>query len=548
MRKLSKNKIKVFIIICVLLIIPFFYVLFFLKAFWDPYENMSYVPVAIVNLDNGEYGNKIVDSLEKSHIMKVDILESDYLAKEGVKNRKYYSSITIPKNFSKNILELKENELIFRTNKKYNYIASQIYEQAANTVKMTLEKEISNAIVEKLHSGIDLTSSNVKLLNNGLYLLDKGSIELNSGMNLLNTSYTKFNDGINDLNIGLNTFNIGITEYISGVDKAAYALDLISNGVILLGDKLGILKLSSDFQKLYNGAKTIQNENIKNKLLDAGKKVKNGTADLRNGASTLYNASNSIKFALNKIENGTIQLKDGLNIANRSVSESVDKSNKSLRDIKNLDTFVSNSIKLNIENIDYTDNYGVTFATYFISISLWVGSLVMIVVMFYDAKSRFFIFDRNYSNKKLQYISYLSLICIQSLILSLLITSVFDFKLLNFKIFMLSMLIVDLAFFSLIYLFVFLFDDVGKFISVMLLIIQISASAGTFPIETTPKLFQKMFPFIPMRYSINVFKDSLAGFDKHFYIPNILVLLSIFVVSSILILISIILKTKTKDN
>ena len=63
-------------------------------------------------------------------------------------------------------------------------------------------------------------------------------------------------------------------------------------------------------------------------------------------------------------------------------------------------------------------------------------------------------------------------------------------------------------------------SDVGRFLSMILLIIQISASAGTFPIETSPNTFIKIFPYVPMRYTINLFKEGLAGYDHNFFIFN----------------------------
>ena len=67
---IEKINLKKYVAIFVILIIPFFYVFFFLKAFWNPYEKLDTVPVAIVNLDKGNIGAEIVKKLKDSKKMK----------------------------------------------------------------------------------------------------------------------------------------------------------------------------------------------------------------------------------------------------------------------------------------------------------------------------------------------------------------------------------------------------------------------------------------------------------------------------------------------
>nr|MBS9784524.1 hypothetical protein [Oceanivirga sp.] len=69
--KKYKKYVKPAVITSVILLIPFFYVFFFLKAFWNPYDNISNIPVAVVNLDNGEVGKEIVKKLEESRIQQL---------------------------------------------------------------------------------------------------------------------------------------------------------------------------------------------------------------------------------------------------------------------------------------------------------------------------------------------------------------------------------------------------------------------------------------------------------------------------------------------
>lgn len=539
-------KKKSMVITLVLLIIPFFYVLFFLKAFWDPYKNISNIPVAVVNLDKGNIGNKILEKIKKSNSMKVVELDNDNQAEIGVKSRKYYASITFPEDLTKNTNKLKKSDIVFRSNKKYNYIASQIYEKAAEQIQFTLKNEISSEITSKLYTGIKSSVDKTKELNNGITLLKNGSSDLKDGISTLNEKYTEFDDGVLKLKTGVTDLTKGIKEYTTAVDTAAMGLNDISGGVVTLGDRLKILKLSDDFKKLYNGAKKVKEEKVKDRLIEASIKINEGIKKIEDGSNLLYGYSKQIKEGINKLDDGSQMLNGGLNLVSEKVNDSYNNSKDKVNSLLNIDVFTKSSINLIVENIDDIPNYGSFFAPYFISISLWIGSLVIMVVMYYDPKKRFYIFDKNYENKIKQFFGYILLVTLQSFILTFLISKSFNFEYLNFKIFLISVFITNICFFNMIYFFIILLDDIGKFFAIMLLIIQISSSAGTFPIETTPEIFMKIFPIIPMRYSINVFKESLAGYDSNFFMPNIKILVFIFILFFILNIITIYLKKHLK--
>ena len=418
---IEKINLKKYVAIFVILIIPFFYVFFFLKAFWNPYEKLDTVPVAIVNLDKGNIGAEIVKKLKDSKKMKVEEVSSDEVALNGVKDRIYYSSITIPENFSDNITSLQKNEIIYRSNKKFNYIASQLYERSAIEIQNTVKNTISNQIGIKLHDSIKESANKIDVLSNSLSKINDGSKQLEEGVLQLQKGVNKFNAE------GVNRIKGGVQQYVDGVNKATDGLDQISGGVIKLGDTLEILKTNSNFKKLYSGAKEVQNTNVKEKLTRGG-------YELNKGFDNLENASREIQKGVNKIYEGSKKLNSGITTANNSVKSSVKESKIKLEKISNVDEFVQNSVNLKVENIDNVNNYGTIFATYFISISLWVGNLTIVITLFYDRDRRFGIFDKENTGIK-QYLAYICLSIIQTFLLSFLILSSFNFDKLNLPIF-----------------------------------------------------------------------------------------------------------------
>ena len=61
------------------------------------------------------------------------------------------------------------------------------------------------------------------------------------------------------------------------------------------------------------------------------------------------------------------------------------------------------------------------------------------------------------------------------------------------------------------------FGDVGKAIAVVLLVIQVAGSGGTFPIEMTPRFFQNTAALMPFTYSMNAMRECIGGFYENTY-------------------------------
>ena len=53
----------------------------------------------------------------------------------------------------------------------------------------------------------------------------------------------------------------------------------------------------------------------------------------------------------------------------------------------------------------------------------------------------------------------------------------------------------------------------GKFVAIVLLMLQLTSSAGTFPIETVPRFFQVINPFLPMTYVVTGLRQAISGGD-----------------------------------
>ena len=75
----------------------------------------------------------------------------------------------------------------------------------------------------------------------------------------------------------------------------------------------------------------------------------------------------------------------------------------------------------------------------------------------------------------------------------------------------------SIVFVNMIYKLTVSFGDIGKAICVVLLVIQVAGSGGTFPIEMTPMFFQKLYVLLPFTHSMMALRECIAGFYENTY-------------------------------
>ena len=93
------------------------------------------------------------------------------------------------------------------------------------------------------------------------------------------------------------------------------------------------------------------------------------------------------------------------------------------------------------------------------------------------------------------------------------------------------------------------FGDIGKFLALIVLVLQLAAAGGTFPIETIDKGFQAISPYLPMTYSIKLLREILVPTATNFKVQYIGILIGISVVTfAITGVVDIIKKRKIIDE
>ena len=107
--------------------------------------------------------------------------------------------------------------------------------------------------------------------------------------------------------------------------------------------------------------------------------------------------------------------------------------------------------------------------------------------------------------------------------------------------FIASAMLVSVVFMILIYSIISALGHVGKAIAVVLLVIQISATGGIYPIEIMHGFFRTLYPYLPMTYAINLIRESQLGLVWSNYFPALIILLAIGIIT---VIVAVIIKMK----
>lgn len=91
--------------------------------------------------------------------------------------------------------------------------------------------------------------------------------------------------------------------------------------------------------------------------------------------------------------------------------------------------------------------------------------------------------------------------------------------------FWLAAAISSLVFTLLNYGMVFAFGNIGEAIAIIVLVVQVAGSGGTYPLEMLPQIFRDLYKFMPFNYAMTAMRETIAGSYDHVYLKSILVLL-----------------------
>ena len=572
------NPIVIAVLIGVI-ILPSLYALLNIEACWDPYGNTGEVEFAIANLDNGttyenttlNIGNELVKELKNNDKFKWTFVTEDEL-RQGVHDGDYYAGIIIPKNLSKNVISIasdnpKQAQLEYIVNVKANPVASKLSDNAANALYTKLNamivEFINLAAYGKLGELQDGLSSGAGQLASGGQQLAAGSAQISSGANQVSSGENQLQSGANELQKGAGKVQQGASAINQGAEKVQSSESQVQQGAAEVQQGAEQLKSTVDPSTLPPGPiKDYVNANMKltegsGQVAGGASQLASGSTQLAQSSSKLANGSSEVAGGASQLANGSLELAEGsLSLAAGSqlisqsatqalftASSSLSSTADSLSNITGINEtklgeYFFTPVKLDRQEIFPVPDYGSNVSPFYLVLSMWVGALITCVLI--DPKSsegtKYSPFEM-YSGKLMFYI----VISILQAIVTLIGANILGIHVENSALFITSALLVSVVFMILIYSIISALSTVGKGIVVVLLVLQISATGGIYPIQIMNGIFKSIYQYMPMTYAIKLIREAQLGVVWSNYTPALIILLAIGVIT---VIVSILIKKK----
>ncbi|MBU3190099.1 YhgE/Pip domain-containing protein [Clostridium bowmanii] len=402
------------------------------------------------------------------------------------------------------------------------------------------------AMMIELQTGAHKVAIGANQLEEGSSAFVDGSQKFAQSTVIFASVSEQFSKGAGSFGEKTGTAVVAATQISSGLDQLYAAMNgEFGSGLSQLSESVpaltaGVSKLTGGSVALESGLSGLNNKMPT--LADGTSKLNVGSAKLTGGISTLNgklpklkDGVNKLYDGVNKLDDGAIKLADGSKELNEKLEAGYKDLSSSLKnDSKTMAATFAEPVVMDQQAINPVKTYGEGFTPYFIPLSLWVGALMMFFVITDKVDE-----DIEASPSAVvagKFLSYGAIGFMQAVLASGAVM-LLGLRPNNILLYFLFNIFLSCVFIAIIQCMVFLLGQVGRLISIILLILQLTSCAGTFPIEVVPKLFVVLNPFMPFTYAVSGLREVVSGVDYAVFTKDVIVLtamLFVFLFTSII--------------
>ena len=424
----------------------------------------------------------------------------------------------------------------------------QSFVSTLNSLNEASTDEKNVAMMNELQTGAHTVAKGSKQLEDGSSTFIDGSQKFAQSTATFAKGAEQFSEGAGSFAQKTGTALVAATQISGGLDKLYVAMNGdFKNGLSQISDKVpaltqGVAKLASGSGTLSGGLAQFNQKMPA--LADGTSKLNDGATQLTQGISTLNGKLPELKDGVNKLYVGASKLDGGMTklaagskeLSGKTIKGYNDLSGSLKNDSKTMAATFSEPVVMDQEAINPVKTYGEGFTPYFIPLSLWVGALMMFFVITDKVDADIAASPAAVVAGK--FLSYGTIGFMQAVLASGAVM-LLGLRPNNVILYFLFNIFLSYVFIAIIQCMVFLLGQLGRLISIVLLILQLTSCAGTFPIEIVPKLFMVLNPFMPFTYAVSGLGEVISGVDYSVFTKDATVLALILFV---FLFISIIMK------
>ncbi|WP_104091447.1 YhgE/Pip family protein [Arthrobacter sp. GMC3] len=389
-----------------------------------------------------------------------------------------------------------------------------------------------NALISRAQNGEAISAQQLQVLQSQLTPVAGGSAALAAGVHQLGTDgATPLAAGADSLSKGAAVVSGGVGKLTTGVTEAATGASTLSAGANRLHD--AAIKLAAGAANAATGSHDVAAG--ASSLTDGASQLAAGASSANDGAAALAAGAGTLSDGTSDLVTGTGKLVDG----GATLSEGADKlatgshtltqklrdggqalPNDSLALLDHKAQVLANPVGVNASWDNQSSSFGVGFAPFFIALATFVGALISWLLLRALPTRALAAGASGIRAVLTGLLPALAiglgqvLIMVAVLLWGLKMDPVYPVAMAGF------IYLTTVAFLALQQMFIIVLGTAaGRVLSLVLLMLQLSSSGGTYPVETTPGFFQALHPFMPATYVVNGLRElTTGGIDSRMWI------------------------------
>ncbi len=533
-----------------LLIVPILYGGLYLWANQDPYGRLAEIPVALVVEDTGaeisgtarNIGDEVADELIKDATFDFQRVDAA-TATTGLDEGTYDFAIEIPADFSSAIASISSSDphqadLILRTNDANNYLATTIGNQAIQRIQSTVAEEVISeaglTVLDDLNTirvQLVQAASGAQQLVDGLGTAQSGSSELVSGAAELADGGVTLRDGAARLAAGASQVAAGTEEIDAiarriGAAAGAAVADLpklradIAQRLAAAGlDQATIDEVLGRLEPIGQGIVEVD-QRVQtavgqiDRLSSGAQEVAAGSAELATGTGTAADGAARLRDGASALDSGLVELADGASQLESGLSDGVAQlpDNDEATRQKQAST-LSNPVATDTTTLAEAQNYGAGLAPFFAALAAWIGVYALFLIVKPVSRRAVTALHSPFRVSLAGWATPALLGAIQMVGLFGVLSLALGFRFANPAATLGILVVASMTYTVIILALNIWLGEVGQFLALVLMVLQLVTAGGTFPWQTLPTPLAEVHHLLPMSYVVNALRQLMYGGD-----------------------------------
>ncbi len=514
-----------YVVLAALALIPLIYSSSLIGANEDPTGHLDAVPAAIVDADTPvtitapdgstqrlalgeEISADLVGSAETNNFSWTAASAAEAAA--GLADGTYYAVLDVPDDFSARVAsalivdadaaaDAQRATLTIRTDDAANYITGNIAKTLGTALVDTVGSSVRQEYLAEvylgftaIHDSLDDAAAGAGELAAGLTELADGAAALPSGLAQLSAGSSTATDGAAALNSGLTTLASGASGLSGGLDQLLAAYPTLD-----------------DTQRLA----------LLTRLDAAAHSVADGTSSAVAGSATLEAGLSSLSSGLADAATSAPALVDGLTAARDGAGTLTDELGNGAAEVpafdeaqaEQLSTITGTPIELVAVRDHAVAGYGAGLTPYFLALGLWIGA-VGTFLMRPALSAR--LLERRRPAVLVALGSYLPnaiIAVVQALLATLIVDAVLPIEAADLPALTGLAVLASLTFMAIVQALIAVLGPTGRFLALVLTVLQVSSAGGTYPVQTAPGFFQALHGVLPLSHAMQGFRALVSG-------------------------------------